>query len=539
MITRPLKVRSRVHPGPEPIHQRLFDPLSRDCVLGTGLAAERFPTLWRDTDALRRLAERKRAPLPADLARELGEYHRRLGASTESLASLDRLARGQAVAAVAGQQPAPLGGPLYSIHKIASTVGLAAAAAERTGMACVPIYWMHGEDSDFAEIRSATIADAGLTLHDFALPDDAHRDGGLVGHVSLEPLRALETGAMPVWEGLPGAAEAAGLLEKASRGARDLGEAHAALVMALFARQGVVVVDPRLPAFRAAARSVIGRYLDRSDRLESAARAAGKALDARGAHRTLTDSSLDSFVFALRDGTRVKVSAAEARAGGDHWVLSPSVALRPAVQDGVLPTIVMACGAGELAYLAQLREVFEGLGVAQACPVPRFGATWLPPAAVTLLESVGADPWALISGADAVLRTAADALVPEEPRTALERAHRGALDGLNDFADAARSVDASLPQMVDSARSKVDFQFQRLREGLAAKVRHRLERQHPEWLRLRYYLMPGDRLQERRLASLEVVAYRGGAVADEIVELAADHAARMAAGEHSHFVLEL
>ena len=39
-------------------------------------------------------------------------YHVRLGASPASLANLDRLARGEAVASVTGQQPGLLGGPL-------------------------------------------------------------------------------------------------------------------------------------------------------------------------------------------------------------------------------------------------------------------------------------------------------------------------------------------------------------------------------------------------------------------------------------------
>jgi hypothetical protein len=129
--------------------------------------------------------------------------------------------------------------------------------------------------------------------------------------------------------------------------------------------------------------------------------------------------------------------------------------------------------------------------------------------------------------------------LPEGPRESLERAHRASLEGLAEFSERARSVDASLPQMVESARAKVDFQFQRLHEGLAGKVRHRLERQHPEWLRLRYYLLPGDRLQERRLASLEVVAYRGRAVTAEISALAAEHARRLAEGENPHYILEL
>ena len=100
-------------------------------------------------------------------------------------------------------------------------------------------------------------------------------------------------------------------------------------------------------------------------------------------------------------------------------------------------------------------------------------------------------------------------------------------------------MDASLPQLVESARAKVDYQFTRLHEGIAGKVRHQIERRNPEWLRLRYYLLPGDRLQERRLASLELVAYRGTAVAGELVDLGAEQAERLARGTHEHLVAEL
>ena len=70
-------------------------------------------------------------------------------------------------------------------------------------------------------------------------------------------------------------------------------------------------------------------------------------------------------------------------------------------------------------------------------------------------------------------------------------------------------------------------------------MRHRLEREHPEWLRLRYYLLPGDRLQERRIASLDVVARRGTTAIGELCELAAEHAHRLAGGTLEHLVLDL
>ena len=535
----PLTVRARVAPRPEPPFDRIFDPVTQDLVADGPLARERFATRWSDTAALRALARSKPAPLPEPLAAELGDYHRRLGASARSLESLARLARGEAACTVAGQQPAPLGGPLYSLHKTATTVGLAAEVAARTGVPCVPLFWMHGEDSDFEEIRTATCAGPGLALRDLALPAGVHAAGGLVGAIPATPLEAIVGEALTTWEGLPGQAEAAALLRGSMGRARDLGEAFSALVLALFAEAGVVVVDPRLPAFRAAARPVLDRYLAQADALAGAARGAGAWLEQRIGRRPLSDAALESFVFALEDGARRKLSPAGALALPASAALSPSVALRPVVQDAVFPTVAMACGPGEIAYLAQLREVFEGLGVAAACPVPRLGATWLPPAAVALAAAAAADPWEVVAGADAVLRRLSEQSVPAGARGDLERARAGALAGLERFADSAREVDASLPQQVESARGKVDYQFQRLLEGLTGKVRHHLERQHPEWPRLRHYLLPGDRLQERRLASLEVVAWRGRAVVPALCGLAAEHARALERGVNEHLVVEL
>lgn len=536
MTTRTSPLRARLEPRAGPGFERLWDPFTDDVVRGGPVARERFAVRWSDTDGLARLAQRKRRSLAPELSRAMAEQHRRLGAPPASLEALDRLARGEAVAVVSGQQPAPLGGPLYAFHKIASTIGLAAELGERAGVPAVPLFWMHGEDSDFAEVRGAALADASLAMHDLALPDSAHRDGGLVGDLPLDPLAALEAEALARWEGLVGAAGVAGRLAAARSAARDLGEACVALALGAFGAHGLVVVDPRLPAFRAAAREVIDRYLARAAELEEAARRAGARIEALGARRALDDRALDSFVFAIEDGIRRKVPAAEA---GRTPVLSPSVALRPAVQDAVFATVAMACGPGELAYLAQLREVFEGLGVTPACPVPRFGATWLPPAAIALLEASGEDPWTLISAADAVLKRHAEASVPAPAREALARAHAGALAGLAEVAGATRAVDASLPQMVESARAKVDYQYQRLHEGLVGKVRHRLEREHPEWPRLRYYLLPGDRLQERRLSGLEPLVRRGPTAADDMATLAAEHARALAGGAHPHFVVDL
>ncbi|NOT35715.1 MAG: bacillithiol biosynthesis BshC [Candidatus Eisenbacteria bacterium] len=530
---------ARIEIGADPRLDRLRDPFSQALLTRAPLAQARYATHWADTDALRRLAESKRAPLDPALATELRAYHERLGAGPASLANLERLARGEAVTAISGQQPAPLGGPLYGLHKTGATAGLARRVTARTGVPCVPMFWTHAEDSDFEEIRGATVGDAGLTLHDLALDASSHHDGGLVGAIPVAPVAALIESAATFWDGLPSASAALALARGALALARDLGELQSALLLAVFRDVGLVVVDPRLPAFRSAARPVIERYLERAERASEQARAAGERLERETGRRPLVDASLDSFLFAIEGDRRHKLSLADARASAATQVLTPSVALRPVVQDAVLPTVAMACGPGELAYLAQLREVFELLEVHAAVPVPRYGATWLPAAARELIAAAGADPWEVVTHTDAVVRGLGESRIPESLRASLRDARARASAELERVAAESRSLEPSLPQMVESARGKVDFQYARLEEGFAAKARHRLEREHPEWGRLRYYLAPADKLQERRLASLEPLAYRGIAVGNELAALSEEHAARLEQGVACHDLIAL
>jgi len=537
-VTRPWVVRATVEGRPEAPFDRLLDPLGGSILRRDDLAREAFAESWGDDAQISGLTL-KLAALDPRLAAEMREAHQRLGASAASLDGLARLARGEAVCAIAGQQPAPLGGPLYSLHKLAAAVGLARRVTRRTGVPCVPVFWNHVEDSDFDEIRTITNADPALALADFQLGSELHPEGGLVGDLPVAAVTRLSEEAIARWSGLPGHGALLELMRASWSRARDLGEAHAAVMLALFGAQGLVVVDPRGPAFRAAARPLISRYLAHHPTLSGAARQAGHALGARFGRVPLSDAALESFVFVLRDGRRHKISPDEARALPSDTPLIPSVALRPVVQDHVLPTVAMACGPGELAYLAQLRGVFEGLGVRAACPVPRFGATWLPPAAVELLTATAADPWTLVASTDQVLRQHAESRVPVALRRDLDHLRADLTARLESFANASTALDPSLPQMVESARGKIDFQLARLLEGLAGKARHRMEREHPEWLRLRYYLFPGDRLQERRLAALEPVAYRGPSMVQDLCDLAEAHAAEFEGGHHYHYLLEL
>src|SRR5882724_8974734 len=77
VTARALAVRARVPADRAP----LASPLALDLLAGGPIAHERVPVRWDDTAGLRALAAAKRAPLDPALARELADYHKRLGAS--------------------------------------------------------------------------------------------------------------------------------------------------------------------------------------------------------------------------------------------------------------------------------------------------------------------------------------------------------------------------------------------------------------------------------------------------------------------------
>src|SRR6266545_8219750 len=67
----------------------------------------------------------------------------------------DKLGRGAVVAVTTGQQPGLFTGPLYTIYKALSAIALAARLERERGTPVVPVFWVAGDDHDFAEANHA------------------------------------------------------------------------------------------------------------------------------------------------------------------------------------------------------------------------------------------------------------------------------------------------------------------------------------------------------------------------------------------------
>ena len=89
------------------------------------------------------LWDAKPSPAPWDpaLVDAIHTYQADLGSETRF--------RGDEAVIATGQQAGLFTGPLYTIYKAITAIGVAKRLQERSGMPCVPLFWVASDDHDF------------------------------------------------------------------------------------------------------------------------------------------------------------------------------------------------------------------------------------------------------------------------------------------------------------------------------------------------------------------------------------------------------
>ncbi|RKZ13951.1 hypothetical protein DRQ53_01335 [bacterium] len=405
-----------------------------------------------------------------DYIARLQETHQRLGADAASLSSIDALAQG-AACVVTGQQPHLLSGPFYTAYKILGAIALADRLQQLHGSPVVPVFWCGTDDSDFAEVASAWLFDPERGPWRLRIPASAWQPGSRVGDIDGDLVATLENSALAglQGDGLEWMRAAATRI-----GGVDFGERSASWLLQLFAGNGLVVVDARDDLLLAAQRPLLESYAARRGEVEAAVDARARERLAAGWPMALDEAARASGVFALQDGRRVKVSPQDLESGaamGSTW--SPSVLMRPVVQDALLAPVSAVLGPGEMAYHAEIAPVYELLEVEAARPVAR-----------PQLTLVGEDwHWPHDPAAVRRLLGGGHEALDELTRSQLGVQSRAAFDDFGrDLESALQALESKIGHgLTGRARARIMREMQRLARGEAEASGAPVQRR-AEWL---------------------------------------------------------
>lgn len=275
-------------------------------------------------------------------------------------------------------QPLLLGGCLYFVYKIMNAIVLCQKLKERyPDRHFVPVYWMGGEDHDFAEINHFWLFGKRWEW------TEAEADlGGAVADLRTDNLLPLLDELKAALGDSPQAQELCRLLNEAFYTQDgDYGRAHLRWVHALFRDWGLVVLDSRPALLKQAMIPVFEEELSKGVSRDNVL-LTNAELEAQGFEAQAHARPINLFYFD-RQGQRLRIVRDQASGGyalqdgASHFSreellaelrtaperFSPNVILRPLYQETVLPNLAYIGGGGELAYWLQLKRNFEHFDV--------------------------------------------------------------------------------------------------------------------------------------------------------------------------------
>ena len=424
----------------------------------------------------------------------------------------DRLARGEVLAVTTGQQPALFTGPLYTVNKALSAIALAARLEKERGTPVVPVFWVAGDDHDFAEANHAAVLG---------------KDGDVVNIVLRE--RPREAPQLPLFREVLGpdiAATFAALeaalpdaefklevlrwLQAAFRPDTNLADAGAAALHGLLGDRGLAVFRAHDRSAKRAAAPLLLRALD-----ETLADGLTPVLveAAQGRDRLRKDG--DVFV-TRRSDERFTRAQLERIAADTPERLSPNVLLRPVIEASLFPTLAYVGGPGEMEYLPESAPLFSGLGVTPQAHVPRWSGMIISAKIDKILTKQGLTPADFATKPGELENRIAQAGLPPELTSTLEQLRADVQARYARISGEVQQLDPTLERTVESARNAALAGTNEIEKKLVASVKRSQSTLLAQLTRARNALVPGGKPQERVVTIASFLARHSASVVDEI-----------------------
>jgi bacillithiol synthase len=447
-----------------------------------------------------------------------------------------RLQHPGALAVTTGQQPGLFTGPLYTIHKALSAAALARVLERQWSRPVVPVFWLAGDDHDYAEAsQTAWIAADGAVVT-AALPPRPPE-------APLTPMyrEPLGPGIGPVLERLaadlpPSEFRQPTLdwLERHYRPEATIAGSYAGAMAELLAPLGVICLDSTHPAVKRAMAphlvqalthaADLERDLDRHiEALGTTARTSGVTVG-DGASLVMLEATLgrdrlvaDGATFVTRRSReRFDLAALQRIAAESPSRLSPNVLLRPVLESALLPTVAYLAGPGELRYLVLTPPVYQRMGIDRQQPLPRWSGVVVEPRVDRVLEKFGITLAELLEPGGALEARLVRSQLPREAVEALTSIRAAVESGYEQLARVAEAIDPTLARPIQGVRQQAVAGTQEVEKKLLQHLKRRQETELGQLAKARAAVLPNQKPQERVLTVASFLARYGQSLLQEL-----------------------
>lgn len=461
----------------------------------------------------------KRSVPRADVCRILSVQNRDFHCGVKTLANIDALRNDNAVAVVTGQQVGLFTGPLYTIYKTLTTLLLSEKLqTQYPDHHFVPVFWLEGEDHDYDEVGTIKLINRENDLLNASYdPGEKVRNGnaGPVGQIEFgegvdELFSTLES-ALANTEFTP---KVFHLFRTAYQRGMTFNKAFVHLMNDLLENSGLVFLNPHDPELKRLLTPVFRKEL------ESTPRHCQLVIDQsveveKQYHAQVKPKPVNLFFF--HNGGRYLIEPKPSGFGlknsrkqftreemlgqvNDHPELfSPNVVLRPICQDFLLPTLAYVAGPGEISYFAQLKPVYAEFGIPQPVLYPRASATIVEEKVEKVLTRYHLTVKEFFRDIELVKQKVAEQVSEVKIQELFGGVSGSLTETLESLREGLVRIDPTLAGALDTAKSKMDFQIETLKQKAIAAQKRQNEIAIRQAEKAAHHLFPSSNFQEREL----------------------------------------
>tara|TARA_B100001287_G_C22685414_1_gene533119 strand:- start:2368 stop:3966 length:1599 start_codon:yes stop_codon:yes gene_type:complete len=434
------------------------------------------------------------------IARVLDDNYKKLSGNELALKQISLLKEENTYTVTTGHQLCLYGGPLYFFIKIIHTIRLSEVLKEHyPDYNFVPIFWMASEDHDSDEIKSLYLFGKNVTWN--------HEQNGAVGKFNTQRLTEVKDQLLALFRSQKGSE-----LDKylSAMEGNTYGDAFQSWIHYLFGDMGLLVVDADHQELKKQMIPILKKEIFENFSNECIEKTNQKL---RQEKRTPQVHSRKINVFYMGEGKRERIiedkdgiyKAGEISFSKNKLMtelnkrpnlFSPNVALRPILQELLLPNVCYIGGMAELKYWTQLKSVFETCNIPFPILKLRSNLLWIDKNAHKRLIELGLTMEDLFEQTELlqkmyISKSDTNPVDTEKVSMALEIIEKTYIESLE--------KNQGLKSWLGAELKKIKRQHKSIQQKIEKTKKSNFDGQLKKVAKLKENLFPNQKLQERTL----------------------------------------
>jgi len=449
---------------------------------------------------------------------------------------LSQLADPNSMIIITGQQLGFLLTPIYTIYKAITTVKLAEHMnGLNTGFRFIPVFWLETEDHDFEEIRHAGIWDRNMKplLISYAGQDRLRTS---IRHYELDD-KIVEAVTKIQQEMLESefTERLFSRLRDHYRTGRSWIDATLDLFRELFADSGLLFFEPGTADVKKIGGAFFEQWLIHIGKVNASFSRLTSRLELDGYPAQVPDIPGKSFLhfedemlqrqhiyhengnYYLKDRPEkwsqdglIKILRSEPQR------FSTAVASRPPLQSWLLPVAGYVAGPAEIAYWAQLRDIFNVMNIPFPVVYPRLSATLIEPKIARFIDKHHAD----ISHAPLKMKDFVDTYFAQNQMdTDRFKQWRSTIEStFSEITDYIKKVDPTLVPVAAKTGQRIEGQVEQLENRLLQAVEQKEQTLISHLEQIHTAIFPLEQPQERFVSVVYYLNKYGSDFVNRLIE---------------------